>query len=236
VGCRFLSWLSVSSCLFDEDECGVSVFIMAICFLQSFVKAGSLAVTLVFILSRNVARLNVVVSIVRRLLLEYISEMVVMHLWYVVVIWWPCVGGMGYERIFGCLPKEGTPLSVKDCHLEMDTSPLLGLVHHCKFQMLLGMLQWLVTIGRPDLGPVVLSLNPYGACPCEYHSELSIRVFGYLKTCPDEQIAIDSRPMIFDRDEPIFSKLIPTSSRIILRHQRRWTLDSHHRLARSWRQ
>jgi len=27
------------------------------------------------------------------------------------------------ERIFGCLPKEGTPLPVKDCHPEMDTSP-----------------------------------------------------------------------------------------------------------------
>jgi len=108
----------------------------------------------------------------------------------------------------GCLPKEGTPLPVKDCHPEMDSFPLLGLADHRKFQMLLVMLQWLVTIGRPDLGPVVSSLNCFGTCPREYHLELAIRVFGYLKTCPNEQIAIDSRPMIFDRDEPNFSKLI----------------------------
>ena len=113
------------------------------------------------------------------------------------------------ERIFGCLPKEGTPLPVKDCHPEMDTSPLLGLADHRKFQMLLGMLQWLVTIGRPDLGPVVSSLNRFGACPREYHLELAVRVFGYSKTCPDEQIAIDSRPMIFKRDELDYTVLIP---------------------------
>ena len=52
-------------------------------------------------------------------------------------------------------------------------------------------------------------MNRFGACSCEYHLELASRVFGYLKTCPDEQIAIDSCPMIFDCDEPNFSKLIP---------------------------
>ena len=63
--------------------------------------------------------------------------------------------------MFGCLPKEGTPLPVKDCHPKMDTSPLLGLDDHRKFQMLLSMLQWLLTIGQPDLGPVVSSLNRF---------------------------------------------------------------------------
>ena len=29
------------------------------------------------------------------------------------------------ERIYGSLPKESTPLSVTDCHLEMDKSSLL---------------------------------------------------------------------------------------------------------------
>jgi len=80
--------------------------------------------------------------------------------------------------------KKHLSLPVKDCHPEMDTSPLLGLADHRKFQMLRGMLQWLVTIGRPDLGPVVSSLNRFGACPREYHLELAIRVFGDLKTCP----------------------------------------------------
>jgi len=113
------------------------------------------------------------------------------------------------ERMFRCLAKEGTPLPVKDCHPEMDTSPLLRLDDHRKFQMLLGMLQWLLTIGRPDLGPVVSSLNRFGACPCEYHLDFAIRVFGFLKTTINEQIAIDHRPMNFAREQPDFKRLIP---------------------------
>ena len=55
------------------------------------------------------------------------------------------------EKIHGCLPKESTPLPVTDCHPEFDTTPLLGLDDHRKFRMLLGMLQWLVILGRPEL-------------------------------------------------------------------------------------
>ena len=55
------------------------------------------------------------------------------------------------ERLYGCLPKESTPLPVTDCHPEMDESPLLGLDDHRKFQMLLGILQLMVILGRPEL-------------------------------------------------------------------------------------
>jgi len=113
------------------------------------------------------------------------------------------------ERIYGCLPKEGTPLPVTDCHPEMDTSPLLDLDDHRKFQMLLGMLQWLVTIGRPDLCNVVSSLNRFGACPREGHLDLAVRTFGFIKTTIDRQIAIDHRPMNFARKDPEYKKLIP---------------------------
>ena len=113
------------------------------------------------------------------------------------------------ERIFGCLPKETTPLPVKDCHPEMDTSPLLGLDDHRKFQMLLGMLQWLVTIGCPDLCTLVSSLNRFGTCPREGHLELAICAFGYIKQTPNKQIAIDWRPMRYSRDDPSFETLIP---------------------------
>jgi len=113
------------------------------------------------------------------------------------------------ERMFGCLPKEKTPLPTTDCHPEMDESPLLGLDDHRKFQMLLGMLQWLVTIGRPDLCNVVSSLSRFGACPRETHLDLAIRVFGFIKTTINVQIAIDHRPMNFARNEPDFKTLIP---------------------------
>ena len=42
------------------------------------------------------------------------------------------------ERIFGTLPKEGTPLPSAECHPEMDDTPLLDLDGHCKYQMVLG--------------------------------------------------------------------------------------------------
>ena len=53
------------------------------------------------------------------------------------------------ERIFGTHPKQGTPLPSAECHPEMDDSPLLDLDGHHKYQMVLGMLQWLMNIGRP---------------------------------------------------------------------------------------
>ena len=113
------------------------------------------------------------------------------------------------ERIYGTLPKESTPLPVTELHPELDTSPLLGLDDHRKYQMLLGMLQWLVTICRPDLCNVVASLNRFGACPRETHLDLAVRAFGYLKQVTDPRIAIDHRPLVFDRSEPQYEKLIP---------------------------
>ena len=74
--------------------------------------------------------------------------------------------------------------------------------------MLLGMLQWMVTIGKPELCQLVSSLNRFGACPREGHLDLAIRSFGYIKTTLNKQIAIDSRPMVFTRHNPV-EKLIP---------------------------
>ena len=75
--------------------------------------------------------------------------------------------------------------------------------------MLLGMLQWLLTICRPDLSQVVSSLNRFGSCPREGHLDLAVRAFGYLKMVPNPQIAIDSRPMQFSRTHPDYEKLRP---------------------------
>ena len=113
------------------------------------------------------------------------------------------------ERIYGTLAKESTPLPVTELHPELDTSPLLGLDDHRKYQMLLGMLQWLVTICRPDLCNVVASLNRFGACPRETHLDLAVRTFGYLKQVTDPRIAIDHRPLVFKRTKPQYEKLIP---------------------------
>ena len=111
------------------------------------------------------------------------------------------------ERIYGCLPKESTSLPVTDCHPELEKSPLLGPDDHRKFQILLGMLQWMVTISLSDICQLITSLNRFGACPREGHLDLAVRTFGYVKTTLNKQIDIDSRPMNFNRSSPNFEKL-----------------------------
>ena len=85
------------------------------------------------------------------------------------------------ERIFGCLPQVSTPIPVTDCHPELDTSSLLGLDDHRNYQMLLGMLQWMISIGKPELCQCVSSLNRFDACPRHGHLDLLSVILGTLK-------------------------------------------------------
>jgi hypothetical protein len=55
------------------------------------------------------------------------------------------------EQMYSTLPKHSTHMPVNDCHPELDTSFPLELHNHRIFQMLLGMLQWMVIIGKPEL-------------------------------------------------------------------------------------
>ena len=86
-------------------------------------------------------------------------------------------------------------MPITDCHPELDTLSLLGLDDHRNYQMLLGMLHWMVIIGKPELCPCVSSLNRFVANPREGHLDLAVCAFGYIKTTLTKQIAIDSRPM-----------------------------------------
>ena len=78
------------------------------------------------------------------------------------------------EQIYGCLSKEATHMPVTDYHPELDHTPLLGIDDHCKFQMLLGMLQWRVTIDKPELCQAISSLNHFEACLREGHLDLPV--------------------------------------------------------------
>ena len=112
------------------------------------------------------------------------------------------------ERIYACLFKFSTPLPTTDCHPETDTSPILKFNDHMTYQMLLGILQWIMNIGRLELSQLVASLNRFGACPSEDYSDLTVRAFGYDKITLHKVIEIDSRPMKLKRSSPNFPKLI----------------------------
>ncbi len=113
------------------------------------------------------------------------------------------------ESEFGHLRKNKSPLPQADTHPETDTSPLLSEKDHRKFQMLLGMMQWMETIGRPDLAFACSSLNRFGACPREKHLDMALHVFGYLKRFPDKRIAIDPRPLVYDREHNQYQDFAP---------------------------
>ena len=76
---------------------------------------------------------------------------------------------------------------------------LLELKENRKFQALFGMLQWIHTIGRPELGPLLTTLNHFVVAPRKGHLELAICSFCYLKFNKGREIVINSRPIQFAR-------------------------------------
>jgi hypothetical protein len=79
----------------------------------------------------------------------------------------------------------------------MDTSKLLNGEGHRKYQMLIGMLVWVVTIGRIDVAHATSSLSRFTACPRQGHLERLLRVLGYLKKRANRRIVVDSREPIY---------------------------------------
>jgi hypothetical protein len=100
------------------------------------------------------------------------------------------------EAMFGSLKKHANPSETGD-HPEMDASKILGTEDHQKYHMLIGMLVWIVTIGRVDVAHVTSSLSRFTTCPRQGHIERALHVFDYLKKRPNQQIIVNSRdPML----------------------------------------
>ena len=94
------------------------------------------------------------------------------------------------------LSKKDTPM-VEGDHPEEDCSPLLDDAEHQRYQMMIGMLNWLVCLGRFDISFATSSLSRFTACPREGHRDRVFRIFGYLKKYKNRRIVIDSRDPIF---------------------------------------
>ena len=58
--------------------------------------------------------------------------------------------------------------------------------------MLIGMLNWLVTIGRIDVAYATSSMSRFTACPRKGHLERVMKIYGYLKKYSNRRIVIDS--------------------------------------------
>ena len=115
-----------------------------------------------------------------------------------------CVGCKTYlteavrrlEELLGKpLPKKDTPMVDGD-HPEEDTSEPLDDKGHQQYQMLIGMLNWIVCIGRMDVAYATASLSRFTACPRKGHMDRAYRVFGYLKKYRNRRVVVDSRDPI----------------------------------------
>ena len=109
------------------------------------------------------------------------------------------------ERMFGGITKSTVPMVSGD-HPEMDESEVLGDEDHRKFQMLIGIMNWVVTIGRLDIAFATMSLSRFSACPRRGHLDRALKVFGYLKKRPNRRICVDSRDPILQGFEKELSK------------------------------
>ena len=84
-----------------------------------------------------------------------------------------------------------TPM-VEKYQPELDKSPLLSLEDHRKYQQLIGTAQWLITIGRLDLGFTVSSLSRFSAAPRQGHLDAAIRMFKYINKKPEYWTKMDA--------------------------------------------
>ena len=100
------------------------------------------------------------------------------------------------ERMFGTLKKYSNPMET-GAHPELDDSEILNDEGHRKYQMLMGILVWVVTIGRIDVAHSTSSLSRFTACPRQGHMDRALRVFGYLKKRPNRRVVVDSRDHIY---------------------------------------
>ena len=71
-----------------------------------------------------------------------------------------------FERMFGESPKQNVHLLIeKGNHPELDTSDFLGSNALEDYQSLIGLLQWVVFIGRFDVTTAVMTLSGFRAAP-----------------------------------------------------------------------
>eukprot|EP00957_Ditylum_brightwellii_P028250 2133510-Ditylum_brightwellii.AAC.1 len=73
------------------------------------------------------------------------------------------------QMMFGNLVKRDTPMAV-DNHPEMDDSEVLNGADHQKYQMLLGMLNWIVILGRLGIACAASLFACFAVCPRKGHN------------------------------------------------------------------
>ncbi len=93
--------------------------------------------------------------------------------------------------------KAPTPLS-SNYHPEIDVSLELGEIKASHFNCLIGVLWWIVELGRVDLDVEVSMMSSHLALPCEGHLKEIYHIFAYLKAHSNTKMVFDPMPPIID--------------------------------------
>ena len=75
---------------------------------------------------------------------------------------------------------------------------------------MIGMVNWVVCLGRLDISLATSSLSSLTACPREGHRDRVLRIFGYLKKCRNRRIDIDSQNPILVGEKKALDLNFPT--------------------------
>jgi len=89
-------------------------------------------------------------------------------------------------------------------HPELDVSPLLSPEQANYFQNLVGMLRWIIELGRLYIHVHISMLSTFLASPCKGHLNEVLHIFAYLKRYKKSTMVFDDTLPNFD--ESIFQK------------------------------
>ena len=86
------------------------------------------------------------------------------------------------------------PLST-DYRPELDVTPELGEAEASYYHTVIGILRWIVELGRVDIDVEVSMMSSHLALPREGHLEELYHIFAYLKARPNAEMVFDPMPI-----------------------------------------
>ena len=101
------------------------------------------------------------------------------------------------------MPKADTPICTA-YRPELDVSPELDDMDSTHYQSVIGILRWMVELGRVDICLEVSTMSSHLALPRQGHLEQVLHIFSHLKKYHNTEMVFDpSDPVI---DEALFEK------------------------------
>ena len=96
--------------------------------------------------------------------------------------------------------KADTPLTTTYRH-ELDVSRELNEVDAAYYQSLIGILRWMVELGRVDVCLEVSMVSSHLALPRDGHLEQVLHIFAYLKKYHNTELVYDPSDPVVDEND-----------------------------------